>query len=70
MIIKYTVEYDKLELLAPQHRSQLLADLRQRTGIDLIRVQIQSIDLLSAKATLNAWYDDPDATGDSVEFPR
>jgi hypothetical protein len=65
---KYTVEYDKLEWLAPAHRAQLLADLRQRTGIDIIRVQIQNVDLRNGTAILNAWYDEPDSNDDSLEM--
>jgi len=61
---KHTVEYDKLEWLGPAHRAELLADLRQRTGIDVVRVQIQNIDLRSSTATLTIWYDDPDAKSD------
>ena len=37
---KHTVEYDKLEWLGAEHRTELLADLRQRTGIDVSRVQV------------------------------
>lgn len=52
---KYTVDYDNLELLGAQHRETLIADLRQRTGIDILRVQIDHIDLPKKKATLIVW---------------
>lgn len=52
---KYTVDYDNLELLGSQHRETLIADLRQRTGIDILRVQIDHIDLPKKKATLIVW---------------
>lgn len=52
---KYTVDYDNLELLGAQHRESLIADLRQRTGIDIARVQIDHIDLPKKKATLIVW---------------
>jgi Domain of unknown function (DUF4956) len=52
---KYTVDYDNLELLGAHHRESLIADLRQRTGIDIQRVQIDHIDLPKKKATLVVW---------------
>lgn len=52
---KYTIDYDNLEWLAPKHRLTLLADLQQRTGIEIARVQIDHIDLPKKKATLIAW---------------
>lgn len=55
---KYTVVYDKLEWLGPQHRDKLIADLVGRLGIDVRRVQIQDIDLTSSQATLTIWYED------------
>ena len=60
---KHAVEYDKLELLSPEHRDALLADLRSRTGFDVVRVQIRNVDLRTASATLTVWYDDPAANG-------
>jgi uncharacterized membrane protein len=57
---KHTVEYDKLEWLGPANRAELLADLSQRTGIDVLRVQIRNIDLGNSRATLTIWCDDPD----------
>ena len=64
---KYTVEYDKLELLGPEHRTELLADLRQRTGIDVKRVQIKNIDLGNSTSTLAIWCSDPESTADENE---
>jgi Domain of unknown function (DUF4956) len=55
---KYTVTYDKFEWLKPECRAELLADLRERTGIEPVRVQIQSIDLESSTAILSVWYHD------------
>jgi len=60
---KHTVEYDKLEWLGPEHRAELLADLRDRTGIHVLRVQIRNIDLRNSTATLTIWYDDPNVKG-------
>ena len=59
---KHTVEYDKLEWLGSANRVELLADLSQRTGIDVLQVQIRNIDLRNSTATLTIWYDDPEST--------
>ena len=65
---KHTVEYDKLELLGATHRAELLADLRKRTGLDIVRVQVRTINLAQATATLSIWCDDPDPPpGDKAE---
>lgn len=62
---RHAVEYDRIDLLAPGRRAELLADVRTRTGILVARVQIQNIDLRNSSATLTIWYDDPN--GERVE---
>ena len=58
---KYTIEYDKPERLGDQQRAALLADLQERTGLKITRVQVKSIDLQQNKATLNVWADTDEA---------
>jgi hypothetical protein len=50
--------YDKLEWLGPEHRQELLADLQHRTGIEVVRVEIERIDLKKANAVLKIWFDE------------
>lgn len=52
---KFNIEYDRLELLGSEHRSQLLADIAARTGIHASRVQIKGINLGANSATLSIW---------------
>ena len=52
---KYTLEYDRLQWLGDDHREALLADLRERTGLDVIDFEIKNIDLPNGKATLTIW---------------
>jgi len=54
---KHVVEYDRLDLLAPEKANELQADLRQRTGMPVSRIQVQTIDLKNDSATLNIWCD-------------
>lgn len=48
--------YDNLPLLGAAHREALLSDLRERTGLHVVRVSIQRIDLLRDAAELRAFY--------------
>ena len=54
---KRNLQYDKLDMLAPARRAELLEDLKQRTGIDVARVEIRTIDLNQQTAALTIWYD-------------
>lgn len=54
---KHVVEYDRLDLLAPEKANELQVDLRQRTGMPVSRIQVQTIDLKNDSATLNIWCD-------------
>ena len=52
------VAYDKIELIGPARSEELLADLRERTGIAVKRVEIGRIDLLHDMADLKIFYDE------------
>lgn len=41
-----TVVYEKIDLIKPEKRSELIEDLRIRTGLDIKRVEIGKIDFL------------------------
>ena len=46
------LEYDNLKLLDPRRRQALLADLRERTGLEPQRVRVERIDLQAGTARL------------------
>jgi hypothetical protein len=50
------VIYEKIELIVPERREELLADLKERTGIDIIRVEVRRIDFLKDTANLRIFY--------------
>lgn len=56
------ITYEKIALIVPERREELLADLRQRTGLDIVKVQVGSIDFLKDIAYLKVTYisDDPE----------
>ncbi len=51
-----TVLYDKVALLHAGVRTDLLSDLRTRTGLDVHRVDVEEIDLLRDTARLTLFY--------------
>jgi len=50
------VLYDRIELIQPNRRAELLADLKERTGLDIIRIEIGHIDLLKDAARITLFH--------------
>jgi hypothetical protein len=48
--------YDKLLLLRPGSEATLRADLRERTGLDVVRVEVNRLDMLRDAAEINVYY--------------
>ena len=53
---KKLVTYEKIELIKPENRAELLADLEERTGLTINRVDIERIDYLRDSARLYIFY--------------
>ena len=53
---EYTVEYEKIENIVPERREELLEDLRERLGLDIRTVQIESVNFLRDTALLKIQY--------------
>jgi len=51
-----TIEYPSLENIKPEQHPLLIADLRQRTGLDIRKITVEAIDLAKAKATIKVYY--------------
>ncbi len=49
--------YEKIELIKPERSEELLADLKQRTGLNITKVEIGTIDFLKDTALLYVYYD-------------
>lgn len=54
--------YDRIELIHPEKRDQLIADLQERTGLEITRLRIGSVDMLRDSAVIKIYYKD---NGDS-----
>lgn len=55
--------YDKLSLLAPGKEAALLADLTERIGFAVFRVQVHRVDLLRDAAEITAFHTEPRGAG-------
>jgi hypothetical protein len=56
---RQAVRYDRIELITESRRPELLADLRQRTGLPVKRVEVGRINFLNDTAELRVFYDEP-----------
>lgn len=52
------ITYDKIDLISPQRRSELTIDLIERTGLEIIKVEVGTIDFLHDTAILKVYYRD------------
>jgi|TARA_B110000914_G_scaffold139640_1_gene122159 hypothetical protein len=48
--------YEKINLIKPENHAELILDLKDRTGIDVVRVEIRKIDFLKDIAYLRIFY--------------
>ncbi len=48
--------YDNLELIKPAQRPALLADLSERTGLQIHNIQVMKVDYQKGAAQLNVYY--------------
>lgn len=54
---KQSVVYDQMDLLKPENREALVADLKSRTGLPVEKVKISKIDLSKPAANLTVYYE-------------
>lgn len=50
------VEYDRMDNIKPDQKAQLLADLRDRTGLDIRKTTIEQIDLVKNRVVIKIYY--------------
>ena len=66
--------YDRIELITPERREELLDDLKKRTGLNITKVNVGSIDFLKDTAILKIEYEN-DGGGashinDTLKIPK
>jgi hypothetical protein len=55
-----SITYEKIELIKPENYSRLIADLEERTGLDIIRAEIETINFLNDTARIKMLYRSPE----------
>ena len=50
------VQYDRIELVKPERRKELIADLEDRLGLKIVKVEVGAIDFLRDMAMLRIYY--------------
>lgn len=63
--------YERIDLIKPENRALLMADLHERLGVRVSRVEVGRIDLLRDTAQLRVfYYEDEQDLGSFTEMPR
>jgi hypothetical protein len=67
-------QYDRIELIVPQRREELIEDLKKRTGLNISKVEVGHIDFLRDAAMLKVYYEPIEERTNTVDslirFPR
>ena len=50
------VQYDRIELIKPENRDKLIADLNDRLGLEVTNVKVGAVDFLRDMAILRVYY--------------
>ncbi|MBO6144022.1 MAG: DUF4956 domain-containing protein [Prevotella sp.] len=61
------VQYDRIELIKPERRAELIEDLHSRTGLDVLNVEVGAIDFLRDMAVLRVYYKKDGKTDKDLE---
>ena len=55
------IKYDNINLITPEKREELIADLEKRTGLNIIKVEVGAIDFLKDAAIVKMYYKSDEA---------
>lgn len=68
------VMYDRIDLITPDKREEMMEDLHKRLGVDIKKVEVGAVDFLRDIAMIKVYYDDPNETSNTVnkimKFPK
>lgn len=53
-----TIQYEKIEMIRPENHSELIEDLKQRTGLNIHKISIEKVDFLRDSAAIKIYYYD------------
>ena len=60
------IKYDNVNLIAPDKREELKADLEKRTGLKILSVEVGTVDFLKDSVLIRIFYDEPMDKGSSM----
>ena len=64
------IRYDKIDLILPEKREELIADLHARTGLEITSVSIGSIDFLKDMALIKIYYNTDEEDDNTLKMPK
>ena len=68
------IMYDRIDLIKEEKRPEMLEDLKSRTGLDIVNVEVGHIDFLKDSAMLKVYYRSTCSSDNSVDrtikFPK
>lgn len=62
------IQYDRIELIKPEKRDELKADLEARTGLKIIKVDVGGVDFLKDSAVLRVTYEGDKASDVNSQY--
>ena len=62
------IQYDRIELIKPEKRAELKADLEARTGLKIIKVDVGGVDFLKDSAVLRVTYEGDKACDVNAQY--
>lgn len=65
---KKTIDYENVELIQPGRRKELINDLKERTKLDIIRIEIGRINYLRDSVRIRIHYRDDGCEEDGIEI--
>jgi len=58
------IQYDKMELIVPERKNELIADLERRLGLEIVQVEVGAIDFIRDMAMVKIRYRGKRTDGD------
>ena len=61
------IQYDKIDLIKPECKAELIADLEQRLGLDIVQVEVGAVDFIRDMAMVKIRYRGKRSDGDVAD---
>jgi len=65
-VYKKNIRYENIQNIKPERYDELMADLKERTGMDIVHIEVASIDFLNDAANLKVSYNPVHRVDDSI----